>query len=74
MVFKMKSIDTALELLQDSQWHLLDEIGGEISLSENTIEKIATFLEMNGFINLDNDKKRAKIEPLGLRFLELPTE
>ena len=70
----MKSIDTALELLQDSQWHLLDEISGKISLSEDIIEKIAAFLEMNGFINLDNDKKRAKIEPLGLRFLELPTE
>jgi transcription initiation factor IIE alpha subunit len=70
----MKSIDTILERLQDSQWHSLDELRGRVSLSENQVERIITLLEENEFINLDDEKTRAKIRTSGLRFLKLPLE
>ena len=70
----MINIDTILEQLEDSQWHSLDEIIGYVSLSEDKVKRIIAFLDKNEFINLDNDKTRAKIKTFGLRFLELPAE
>jgi hypothetical protein len=67
----MKTIDTVLEQLLDSQWHSLDELRGRVSLSEDKVKRIITLLEENEFINLDINKARAKIRTPGLRFLEL---
>ena len=67
----MRTIDTVLEQLQDSQWHSLDELRGRVSLSEDKVKRIITLLEENEFINLDITKARAKIRNPGLRFLEL---
>jgi predicted transcriptional regulator len=68
----MKPLDKILELVRDSNWHSLDEIGSRVSLSEDKFEKVIAFLEENEFISLDDDNKSAKIKTLGLRFLELP--
>ena len=69
----LKVLDSILELLADSQWHLLDEIQDWVSL-DGTFKKMIAFLEENEFISLDKDKKRAQIKPKGLKFLELPVE
>lgn len=70
----MKSIDTVLEQLQDSQWHSLDELKRRVSLSDDTVKRIIALLEENEFVNLDINKARAKIRTPGLRFLELLVE
>lgn len=70
----MKPLDKILELLQDSQWHSLDEIRTQVSLSEDKLKEIIRFLEEQEFISMDKNKMRAKIRPLGLTFLELPSE
>jgi len=70
----MKPLDKILELLQDSQWHSLDEIKARVSLSEDKLKKIVRFLEEQEFISEDKNKGEAKIKPLGLTFLELPSE
>jgi len=69
---EMKPLDKILELIHDSNWHSLDEIGSRVPLSEDKFEKVIAFLEENEFISLDDDNKSAKIKTLGLRFLELP--
>jgi RIO-like serine/threonine protein kinase len=69
----MQPLDTILELVRDSNWHSLDEIGSRVPLSEDTFEKVIAFLEENEFISLDDDTRSARIKTLGLRFLELPT-
>jgi RIO-like serine/threonine protein kinase len=69
----MKPLDKILELLRDSQWHSLDEIKAHVSLPEDEFKKIIRFLEEQEFINLDKNRRRAKIKPAGLTFLELPT-
>ena len=70
----MKSIDTILEQLRDSQWHSLDELRSHVSLSDDTVKRIVALLEENEFVNLDIDRARAKIRTPGLRFLELLVE
>lgn len=70
----MNAIDTVLEWLHDSQWHSLDELKGNVSLSDDEVKRIVTVLEENEFINLDGNKTKAKIRTSGLRFLELPVK
>jgi len=70
----MKAPDKLVELLRDSQWHRSDEIKEAVSLPEDTLNEIINFLEDEAFITLDEGKRKMKIKPLGLRFLELPTE
>jgi len=69
----MKAPDKILELLQDLQWHLVDEIKAKFYfLPEDKLNEVILFLEEQQLIKLDRNKRRAKINPLGLRFLELP--
>lgn len=70
----MKRLDIVLESLYDSQWHSLDEIRTHFSLPEDKLKKIIRFLEEEEFISFDEERERAKINPLGLTFLTLPSE
>ena len=63
-----------LESLHDSQWHSLDEIRALFSLPGDKLKKIVRFLEEEEFISFDEERERAKINPLGLTFLTLPSE
>ena len=69
----MKRLDTVLESLHDSRWHSLDELRAHFSLSEDKLKKIIRFLEEEEFISFGEERGRAKINPLGLAFLELPS-
>ncbi len=70
----MKRLDIVLESLHDSQWHSLGEIRALFSLPEDKLKKIIRFLEEGEFITFDEERERAKINPLGLTFLTLPSE
>ena len=70
----MKHLDIVLESLHDSQWHSLDEIRALFSLPGDKLKKIVRFLEEEEFISFDEERERAKINPLGLAFLTLPSE
>lgn len=65
----MKEIDRVLELLQDSNWHGIEEMRQKYMLDRTLTEKIY-FLEELGLITINNEKLR--ITPKGLKFLELP--
>jgi len=67
----MKYLDRALELLRDSQWHSIMSIKKEISLPDEKLNTIISFLQEDGFVEKKNEKMR--ITSLGLRFLELST-
>jgi predicted transcriptional regulator len=72
---EMMEMDKLLELLRDSEWHSIAEIKPELlPLQETAVKKIIRFLAQYGFISHDKEKDRAKINPLGLSFLELPVE
>ncbi|MGB7532630.1 MAG: hypothetical protein WA977_06600 [Halobacteriota archaeon] len=75
----LKFLDEILESLRDLQWHSLDEIRTQVSLSlplsaEEKLNKILPLLEIQEFISIDVERGRAKIKPMGLKFLGLPSE
>jgi hypothetical protein len=71
----IKALDEILELLEDSQWHLTDELKAKLLLpSEEKLTEIIRFLEKYEFVTFDVKEKKAKIEPLGLSLLQLPSE
>ena len=68
-------MDELLELLEDSHWHLVDELKAKLLLpSEEKLNEIIRFLEKYEFVTFDVQEKKAKIEPLGLSLLQLPSE
>jgi len=70
-----KTLDRILELLKDSEWHLMDELKAKLFfLPDEKLNEIIRFLEEYKFVNFNKEEKKAKIEPLGLSFLELPSE
>jgi hypothetical protein len=68
----LKAMDGILEWLCDSRWHRLDEMKVHFSLLGDEIEGIIRFLGEQSFIELDEEAKKAKIKPVGAKFLELP--
>lgn len=66
----MKSLDKILELIQDSNWHAVEEIKKKISLPEEKLDKMLSFLQEQKYI--DREHERLRITSIGLRFLELP--
>lgn len=70
-----KTLDKILELLEDSQWHLIDELKAKLlSLSDERLNGIIRFFDEYKFISFNKKENKAKIQPLGLSFLELPSE
>jgi hypothetical protein len=70
-------MDKILELMQDSEWHSTNEIEKKAefySLPKEKSKEIIRFLEAYEFIIYNKEKKKAKINPLGLTFLELPVD
>ena len=63
-------LDKVLELLKDSQWHMIEEVKREIPLPEEKLGLIIDFLFEEEFI--DKDDSALRITSKGLQFLELP--
>ncbi len=63
------SIDRILELLQDMQWHSLDEIQKETALPPDKLNEALCFLQEQALI--DKKDEMLKITSTGLKFLQL---
>jgi len=58
----MATIDRALEILKDGKWHSLDALMDELRLPKKVIERVLRFLAEFGFIRLDEEAQRVKID------------
>jgi len=57
-------LDEFLEYLaMDGKWHSLNELVAFTRLTKEKVEKIAQFFARYGFIQLDEAKRKAKIDP-----------
>ena len=56
-------------VLEDGQWHSFAEIRGRLRLSDAELQEILNLLKKFEFANVDEEKKRAKLDS---SFLELP--
>ena len=65
----MKNLDGILELLQDSNWHGVEEINNELRLSVDRLNEAIQFLLEWGFI--EKEEETLKITLDGLEYLEL---
>jgi predicted transcriptional regulator len=63
------SFDRILELLQDVQWHSLEEIQKETALPSEKLNVVLHFLQEQALIDRKDEKLR--ITSTGLKFLQL---
>ena len=58
-----------LEILNDGQWHMLNEVQKKMKLNENQSKHIIAFLKEYEFIAIDERKKQIKLEEDVRKFL-----
>lgn len=58
-----------LELLNDGQWHRIEEIERKMKLNESETKKIVAFLKEYNFIISEETRRAIKIEENARRFL-----
>ncbi len=65
----MISLDRILELIQDIQWHSLDEIVKVIPMPSDKLNEVLCFFQEQALVDRKNEMLR--ITCLGLKFLQL---
>lgn len=66
----MSTIDKILCLLKDGEWHDLKEITKKVALPKYKAEMAVSFLGEYDFIQLNENIRRVKLQPLILKFIE----
>jgi biotin operon repressor len=58
-----------LKILDDGQWHTLEEVRKQSDLSETQIDEVIAFLREYDFVVFDKKNKRIRLEEMVQRFL-----
>ena len=66
----MSTIDQILLLLKDGDWHDVNEIAEKIALPKTKIKIAFEFLNEYDFVQLNENSRRAKLEPSIVEFVE----
>ena len=66
----MEDFENILELLRDSKHHSIVEINNILSIPPDKLNKLLSFLQEYGFIEIENGT--LIITDLGIKYLELP--
>jgi predicted transcriptional regulator len=66
----MEDFENILELLRDSRHHSIEEINNILSIPSDRLNKLLSFLQEYGFIEIENGT--LMITDLGIKYLELP--
>jgi len=66
MAFKVAEV---LDILNDGNWHRLEEVRRKMNLNRNQIQQIAGFLKEYEFVAIDETQKRMRIEETVRKFL-----
>jgi len=64
-----RRIAEILEILNDGQWHMMDEVKSKMKLSESQIKRITEFLCEYEFTAVDKTKRRLKLKDTVREFL-----
>lgn len=62
-------IAEVLEILNDGQWHTVEEIQRKMKLSKSQIQQITRFLKEYEFVTVDVAKKEMKLDEAVRKFL-----
>lgn len=63
-----ETIAKVLELLNDGEWHMLEEIQQKARMDKNQIQRITEFLKEYNFIAMDETKKKVKLDKIVQKF------
>ena len=66
----MSTIDQILLLLKDGDWHGVNEIAEKVALPKSKIKLAFEFLNEYDFVQLNENSRRAKLEPSIVEFVE----
>jgi len=66
---QLQEIDEIVALLQNGQWHPLDDLITKTKLPKAQTHRILQFLTAYNLITLDRQQRQAKITPSLLKFL-----
>ncbi len=62
-------ISTILEVLSDGKWRTLEEIQQKTGTGEKQIQRIVEFLQQYDFIEMDQTKRKIKLDETFKEFL-----
>ena len=57
----VSKIMLALELLSDGKWHGTEELLLKLELNEHELQEITSFLGSYGFVEIDKENRKVKI-------------
>jgi DNA-binding IclR family transcriptional regulator len=57
----VSKITMILEMLGDGKWHEIEELRLMLGLNEHKVEEITTFLNKYGFVKIDKEHGKVKI-------------
>ena len=66
----MSTIDEILWLLEDGEWHNLEEIAEKFEIPKKKAEMVLSFLVEYDFIQINDWGKRVKINPSIFKFFK----
>jgi len=66
----LQEIDEVVGLIEDGQWHAVEDIISKAKLSKLKTNKILEFLANYNFIHLDSEHKKVKANPPLTEFLK----
>lgn len=58
-----------LEILDDGQWHFIEEIRLAAKLNDSQSRAITKFLSFYDFVTLDEEKRKVKLKETARKFL-----
>ncbi len=66
----LSTIDEVLWSFKDGKWHSLTEITEKCSSPQSQVKIAVSFLREYGFIQVNDNERKAKLSPLTLKFID----
>jgi len=64
MVYKMENLNlTVLELLEDGEWHDVNDVSRELGLNVKKLRALLDFLARHDIVRLSDDRQRVRVDP-----------
>jgi len=64
MVYKIENLNlTVLELLEDGEWHDVNDVSRELGLNVKKLRALLDLLARHDIVRLSDDRQRVRVDP-----------
>jgi len=64
MVYKKENLNlTVLELLEDGEWHDINDVSRELGLNVKKLRALLDLLARHDIVRLSDDRQRVRVDP-----------